>query len=190
MDITNLLRDYSISKRNINFHEVEPPPKLNPKYFTPEGIATEYLRELSDDIINAWKEISNIKLKGLFIGGSQAEGQFKDSSDLDVIIYRDGNPNFVLSERARLVSRLHEKYQILEEWGKGKRSGDVDFIITELPFGRLYDLIQNIWVQGLEKHPKMYELQKYQNEIPFSFMHLRQDLGRMNQYFWELDKLE
>ena len=190
MDITNLLnhQNHQMNGRNIDFHRVENPPRFNPKYFTSEGIATKYLQELGYDIRTAWERTSDIELKGLFVGGSQAEGQFKDSSDLDVVIYRNGNSNSIPSERAKLVSQLHERYQILEEWGKGKNPEDVDFIITGLPFGRLYDLAQNIWVQGLKKHPKMYQLQEHQDEIPFSFMHLRQDLGKMNQYFWELDE--
>jgi hypothetical protein len=173
---------------NIYFHRIEKPSRLNPEYFTSEGVATEYLKELHYDIQCSWKRTSDIELKGLFVGGSQAEGQYKESSDLDVVIYRTSNPNSIPAERSKLVSELQERYQILEEWGKGKKPEDVDFIITGLPFGRLYDLVQNIWVQGLEKHPKMYQLQQHQNEVPFSFMHLRQDLGKMNQYFWDLDK--
>lgn len=182
------LQNHQIGERNIDFHSVENPPRMNPKYFTSEGTATEYLQELGYDIRTAWKKISDIELKSLFVGGSQAEGQFKDSSDLDVVIYRNGNSYSIPSERAKLVTQLNERYQILEEWGKGKNPEDVDFIITGLPFGRLYDLVQNNWVQGLKKHPKMYQLQEHHDEIPFSFMHLRQDLGKMNQYFWELDE--
>ena len=31
-------------------------------------------------------------------------------------------------------------------------------------------------------------LSKFQDEIPASFLHLRQDLGRMNQHFWDIDE--
>jgi hypothetical protein len=186
MDLTNWLNisNLEIRESNINFPKTEKPLRLNPKYFTEEGIATGYLQGLTLDIIEAWKRISNYELKGLFVGSSQADGNFKESSDLDIIIYRNAHPSYM--ERNNLVLELEDKYQLFYQGHK--KPEDVDLIITNSPFGRLYDLIQNVWVEGLKKHQKMHHFQDSIKDIDKSLLlSLGLDLGKMNQYFWDRD---
>jgi len=173
---------------DIRFTTAHPPHRLHPKYFTNGGTPTEYLQELGYDVGRSWNKISDAELKGLFVGGSHAEGTWAESSDLDIVIYRREPAGSIPADRSELVADLADKYQILKEWGRGKKPEDVDFIITELPFGRMFSLTDNYWVEGLKKHPNMSRLREHQKELPLSYQHFMLDLGWVNQYFWGLEK--
>ena len=64
------------------------PKRLNPRYFTSEGSATQILRTIRDRIVESFHKLyPGEEIKGIYVIGSQSYGGWKSTSDLDILIH-------------------------------------------------------------------------------------------------------
>ncbi|MFH1607999.1 MAG: hypothetical protein ABIA78_02600 [archaeon] len=169
---------------NVVIDSSEPPTNLSPKYFNREAqIEREYLR-CAKKVKRLWPAISSNKLLGIFCGGSQTHGDYSDDSDVDFVVYRVGKPMQIHAEYSGLVDGLKDEFDIYVRhwWGaEGSKGGSIDFVITSMPFGILFDLLDCRWKQSnMSRNPMIKEWSSLLDDLPPDYQTLKQDMGFLN----------
>jgi predicted nucleotidyltransferase len=142
----------------------EPPERLNPKYFKEDGKGNPKLEEMLRVVQEIWQQVTKKKPLGFYITGSNATGNYRIDSDLDIAILYKGT----LAEARQIAKKMNQKNfgklnpvyrQALKQFKKGKKDFvDISIHIVK-PFGRLYDLQSKQWITygKTEKDHNEYE---------------------------------